>query len=196
MPDFEELIRHGREERHLEYKQSGSWSVLQIAIAKTSLGMANLRDGGTIVVGVREADHLRFELTGVSEDHADTFKEDEIREYINRFAVPPVAVTVTRYEVDGMTFVVIAVEEFESLPVICARDGGPKSELRAGAVYIRPMSKIETREIRTAEEMRAIIDMSTEKRLAELLGTVGRAGGRIQAATNDSELFEAELRGL
>ncbi len=57
MPRLEELIALidlGREDRSLEYKESQPWGELKNKIAKTALGMANVRDGGTIVVGVSE----------------------------------------------------------------------------------------------------------------------------------------------
>ena len=54
MAQFERLralINLSREERFLEYKESRSWNDLKGKIARTAMGMANIRDSGTIIVG-------------------------------------------------------------------------------------------------------------------------------------------------
>ncbi len=54
MPGIQELvalIELRREDRSLEYKESHPWEELKNKIAKTTLGMSNIRDGGTIIVG-------------------------------------------------------------------------------------------------------------------------------------------------
>ena len=58
MPESEEHITqwiiHGREERNLEYKSSLDWAdaATKAKIVKSAIAMANLRDGGWIVIGV------------------------------------------------------------------------------------------------------------------------------------------------
>ena len=51
-----EMVYHGREEQNLEYKQSISWQepAIKAKIAKSAMAMANLPDGGAIVVGVEK----------------------------------------------------------------------------------------------------------------------------------------------
>ena len=53
---FNDLIFHGREERNLEYKSDIKWDTAQIKakLTKTILSMCNIKDGGTIVIGVSE----------------------------------------------------------------------------------------------------------------------------------------------
>ncbi len=55
--ELTELVEHGREERHVEYKESQRWDGLKDKIAKTALGLANLRDGGHVVIGMRGRVH-------------------------------------------------------------------------------------------------------------------------------------------
>jgi predicted HTH transcriptional regulator len=43
-----------QESRNVDFKEPASWSNLQVHIARTSMAMANLRDGGIIIVGVSE----------------------------------------------------------------------------------------------------------------------------------------------
>ena len=43
-----------QEQPWLDFKESQPWSVLRWRLLKTIMGMANLRDGGLILVGVAE----------------------------------------------------------------------------------------------------------------------------------------------
>ena len=54
---WEFYVVHGREERYLEYKRSMTWTgnnLTKVKIAKAMMAMANLKDGGVIVVGMQE----------------------------------------------------------------------------------------------------------------------------------------------
>ena len=55
MPDLvDSLISNGREERHVEFKRTMNWSDAgtKSKVVKSSIAMANLRDGGFIVFGI------------------------------------------------------------------------------------------------------------------------------------------------
>ncbi len=55
--DLQYYILHGKEERYLEYKRSMIWTgndTTKVKIAKAMMAMANLRNGGVIVVGMQE----------------------------------------------------------------------------------------------------------------------------------------------
>lgn len=52
---LEKLIFLGREHRNLEYKASVAWKDLEAEIAMTAMAMSNIRDGGTVVIGVDKA---------------------------------------------------------------------------------------------------------------------------------------------
>ena len=173
MPDFEQLIKNGREQRGLEYKAGLGWDELKAKIAKTALGMANLLDGGYIVIGVAERSRGVFELEGVSDAVAASYSEDDVQAFVNEYAEPHIAMEVHKPQIGSQQFVVILVHEFSVVPVICAKDA---PDFRRGAVYIRSTRMRETSEVRTAEEMRAIIELATEKRLAELVGQLQRVG--------------------
>lgn len=125
MPRLEELaslIELGREGRSLEYKESHTWDELKNKITKTALGMTNIRDGGTIVVGVSERSGSLVPL-GMSESDLETYNEDDVRAYVNRFADPYVQLELHRISQDGQEFVVIVIHEFDQIPVICKRSG-------------------------------------------------------------------------
>jgi predicted HTH transcriptional regulator len=173
--DLDELITGGRERRSLEYKAGQPWDTLKLKITKTALALANMRGGGHIVIGVAEPSKGEFVAEGVPEDEAAKYSQDGVQAFVNIYAEPHLVVEVHKPTYDGSVFVVIAVQEFATVPVICkqAHDG---EKLRQGAVYVRATRMIETSEVSTAEEMRAIIEVAVEKRLTEIVAQLGRVG--------------------
>lgn len=193
--EFAALIERGREERSLEYKSAQPWETLRVKIIKTALGMANLQDGGVIVIGVEQQQNGEFIAAGVGIAVADTFKDDTVRAAVNEFAEPHLDLGVHRFEYDGRLFVIIAVSPFETVPIIARRPG---EGIREGAIYTRPLRMPETREIQTSFEMRELLDLATEKALARYLRTLSRAGVAPERLlqSSDAELFARERDGL
>jgi len=76
MPDGTDLqyyILHGKEERYLEYKRSMIWTgndTTKVKIAKAMMAMANLRNGGVIVVGMQETARGIWEPEVMTPEHA------------------------------------------------------------------------------------------------------------------------------
>lgn len=189
MPRLEELvalIELGREDRSVEYKESLAWDDLKNKIAKTALGMANIRDGGTIAIGVSERSGSPVP-EGMPAEDVETYDEDDIRAYVNRFADPYVRLELHRVSRDEL--------EFDQVPVVCKRDG---IGLRNGAIYTRSYRMPETCEVPSQTEMREIIDMATDKgvrRFLERSRAVGLLPGETAERT-DSEKYDEELEGL
>lgn len=168
MPDssLADLVTYGREERNLEYKSSFPWDGNSgkrpcARVTKTCLAMANLTDGGTVVVGVVEKPPGVFSPVGMSSKHLATFTQDLVQPHLNEYADPYVDITVTPIPLDGGgTFVVLQVRPFDRIPVICKKDG--LEGLRAGAIYTRARKKHETIEVPSQSEMREILERSTQ----------------------------------
>jgi predicted HTH transcriptional regulator len=164
-----------REGRGLEYKAGQPWDSLKLKITKTALAMANMRGGGHIVVGVAESSGGEFAAEGVTEEIAVTYSQDGVQAFVNIYAEPHIVVEVHKPTYQDKVFVVIVVEEFSTVPVICKQTHDAE-KLRQGAVYVRATRMIETSEVSTAEEMRAIIEMAVETRLTEMVAQLGRVG--------------------
>jgi len=163
-----DIILHGREERNIEYKPSILWNDRKdkkwIEIAKTILGMANLRDGGFIVIGIEQRNN-DFVLSGISSDHLVSFNQDSVDDVMRNYADPFVKAYVTNLKYEDKVFVIIQVSEFEEIPVICKDNYtlGGKVFLRKGAIYTRSRGKSETAEVHTQTEMREIIELAVDK---------------------------------
>src|SRR5579872_6636683 len=136
----------------IEFKSSGPFNKLKYAIAKAAQGISNTRDGGYIIVGVKQKQGAPTILQGVDQGIVRTFDPESVRELVNRFASPAIEVqTVTVTHVDKTnvekTFIAIAVPPFSRTPTVCRSDT-PSSgvykedEMRRGDVYIRPLDKI------------------------------------------------------
>jgi hypothetical protein len=215
----DDIILHGSEERHIDYKSSMSWKDrdAKIMAIRCILGMSNLRDGGYIVFGVRQ-DGNEFILDGMELDHIKTFTQDSIDTDVKNYAEPYVELRVTvvprnivgdvvkkkdelghiEFLDDGGDFVVIQISEFDEFPVICDKDGklkNGKTHLREGAMYIRPRGKVETSEVRTQIEMREVVEMATDKNLRSFIARMGRAGilGLIETEATNEQKYKNQL---
>ena len=182
MPDdLSALIQFPREERNLEFKRSMDWTdpATKAKLTKSVLAMANLRDGGHIVLGVERQPDDTYLPVGMQTEHCDCFIQDQLGSHFSEYADPYVEVTLIKHKTDEKIFCIIRVSEFAELPVLCRKDGLEK--LRRGAIYTRSRRMPETVEVPSQVEMREILDLAIEKRYraftrqAERLGFVRTA---------------------
>mgnify|MGYP001457197679 CR=1 FL=1 len=194
LQELRSLIRAGRESRNLEYKGAQPWRKVRSQVARTALGMANIEGGGHIIVGVDEI-RGRFVPRGLSPDMLRTFRSDEIKAHVNGFADPFVELSIEHVEADGLTFVVIRVEEFAEVPVVASKAG---EGIRRGALYVRSLRTTETAEVQNQTDMRTVIDLATAKGIARNLRTLARAGISLTdlVAESSEARFREEGRGL
>jgi predicted HTH transcriptional regulator len=190
-----EFITHGREERNLEYKASLDWADedAKAKLTKSALAMANIRDGGAVVLGVRKHGE-QYTPEGMHPEHAHSFTQDGVAAHVSEFADPFVELTISHVPYDGKNFVVIQVEEFAELPVICRKDG--RENLRRGAVYTRSRRMHETAEVRSQAEMREILDMAVEKGIRAFYERAERARLAVVSVQPDGALFDEQLGEL
>jgi hypothetical protein len=174
--DLSGLIQWPREERNLEFKSSMSWSdsATKIKLVKSILAMANLRDGGHIVVGVDRQPDDNYLPQGMKEEHVASFVQDHLSSCLSEYADPYIEVTLVKHRIADKTFCVIRVNEFAELPVLCKKDGA--GGLRRGALYTRPRRMVETVEVPSLVEMREVLDLAVEKRHRAFLHQAQRMG--------------------
>ena len=147
-----EMVDHGREERNLEYKRSISWqdAAAKAKIAKSAMAMANIPDGGVIVIGVEKIGET-YDAVGMEQGHIESFKQDDVVEYINeKYADPYIELKVTPVTKDDKCFVIIQVHEFSQLPIICKNNG--LENLRRGAFFIRSLVQLTNTSISSGQE--------------------------------------------
>lgn len=172
--ELEALLQAADERDNLEFKAAMSWAV---SLVKDILAMSNLQDGGIIVVGVADG---TFERQGVSQEQADTFAADLVRDAVAPYADPHVELTSEIVsDESGQRFAVITVSPFADTPVICKRDG---HDLQQGTIYYRSKSRRpSSARIANSTDMRSVIDFAVVRRM-EYYNRLGISISEKQAA--------------
>ncbi len=199
---FAELLDLKHELLNVEFKPPGLRTdrLLFHLVARAAIGMANRRDGGRVVIGVRETAG-KFERVGLTAEELESWRYEHLADALAPLTDPPVIFDVDVRSYKNMAFVLVEVTEFEDVPIICRRNyprsvrHGEKRILRKGGLYVRPRRKPETSEVEDQADLRDLLDLATEKRLQRLLGTVSRAGGNLIGGPSADLAFLREQTG-
>lgn len=183
-----------QESQSVEFKESAPWDTLKSKVVKTSLAMANLRDGGVIVVGASERGNT-WDLSGIAPDDLETYDVDTVVDTVNSFGSPHVDLDIVTVAYrNGKTFLAIQAREFDKSPVVCKKAGPTGSGIEAGHVFVRPPGVAQTRRVQHASDMELLLALAAEKRAREILEQAGRVG--LTARASAAEQFDRELEGL
>ena len=168
---------------------------LRAQLVRAVLAMANRRDGGKVIIGV-EDDEGVLTPVGLNEDDLITWRYDDIADGIATYADPSISFEREVKEYNGNQYVVLEIDEFADIPVLCKRDY--QGVLRDGACYVRSRRKPETAELPTQEDIRDLLELATEKKLRERLAQLERVGLIILPSVRlqSTERFERERRDL
>ncbi len=192
-----ELIAFGREQRAVEFKGHGARTdkSFLVTVVRAVLAMANLRDGGTVVVGVQE-DRTGLRPDGLYPEERDSWNYDDTADSIAQYADPFVAFELHHISAQGKDFVVLRIDEFEEMPVICKK--GYEQKLRNGAIYVRTVRKPESVEVPSHVDMRLLVELAMQKGLRKFLGQA-YAAGLLPArsdSSDDDDAFANQLEDL
>ena len=173
--EFARILSLGRENSGVEFKGPGRRGDRRLfaQVVRAVLGMSNLSGGGNVIVGVADRGRF-FDPVGLSAGEMDTWQYDDIADGLATYADPSVDFEIEVREFEGKSFLVIIVEEFRNIPVLCKRDY--PNVLRAGACYVRSRRKPETSEIPTQEDMRNLVELAAEKRFRSYVEFLRRVG--------------------
>jgi schlafen family protein len=198
--DVAELLQIKTETKHLEYKQGLHWERCtkddKVEIIKDILSMANIQDGGRIIIGVRNND---YEPIGITDEDFHSFDQTKVNDFLHKYTDPPFTCQVYKHILGGKNFVAIDVPEFPEIPIICKQDANSskdnKSILRRGQLYSRT-EKATSEALASAQEMRELLGRAMTKKGDELLGSIERLiRGRPRKGTEDAaEKYGAEIR--
>ena len=201
--DLEPLISLGHELPGVEFKGPGPRTDPHFfaKVTRAVLGMANRPSGGLVIVGVDEAGDGTLRPTGLSPQDVASWDFDSVSAALTAAADPFVVVECEPSLFRGVTLLVIRVQEFDILPVICKKhysDAQGKIVLRDGAVYVRTRRKPETSEIPSQTEMRELLELAIGKGVRSFVARAAAAGLELQklvGPTEDQE-FDRELGEL
>jgi len=187
--ELEEKLEGQAESQNIEFKCAIPWHVK--SFARALLALANVRDGGFIIVGIKDG---TLERQGVANAIKATYKIDEMKDQMNSFADPHVDFSVYfPKDKSGLDFVIMRVFQFEEIPVICIKSH-EEAGTQAGRLYYRNKNKrVESAPVSNSYDMRSIVDMATVKmmqRKGEIGYTVKTLGKSVQ------KQLDEELEGL
>ena len=197
--EFAEVVELRHERSDVEFKGPGQLSNRRVTaqVVKAMLGMANRRSGGSVIIGV-EDNQGTLNPVGLSHAEAVSWNYDMLADQVARYADPGVTFEVEVKSYDSSQYVVIEVEEFSDIPILCKR--AFDDVLRDGACYVRTRRKPETTEIPTHAEMRDLLDLAVEKRSRQALDWAERVGlftrGAFSVSPSEQERFESQLEDL
>jgi predicted HTH transcriptional regulator len=181
---LEALLVGAQETDSIDFKAAMSWD--KKTFVKDILALANVIDGGAIIVGVEDG---TFARQGLSDEQIDSFDYDIMRDQVAPYADPRVVFSKeVLQDANGMNYVVIEVAPFEEIPVICARGG---HDVQEGDIYYRSRSRRpQSARVARADDMREIIETAISRRSRSLR----RAG--FLAAEEGPPALDEELGGL
>ena len=197
--EFAQIMGLPHELRGIEVRGPGPSSERQLfaRFVKAVLGVSNRRDGGRVIIGVEDQGNM-LDPVGLSEADLTTWNYDDVADRLARYADPSVTFDLEVREYNGHKFVVIQVDEFTDVPVLCK--SAFDDVLRDGACYVRTRRKPETTEIPAQADMRDLLDLAIEKRVRRFLSQAQRAGLAIIPAgaplVTDQERFDNQLGDL
>ena len=197
--DFIKIMGLDHELNGVEFKSPGPMSNrrLVMQVIKAILGMSNRRDGGKIIIGVGDNQGVLNPI-GLTPLELSEWTPDAVADQVANYADPNATFALEKREYEGNSYVVLTVEEFSDVPVLCKRDYG--DVLRAGACYVRPRRKPETTEIPTQADMRDLLDLAIEKGVTRFLERARRVGlfisPTVETSTSDQERFDEQLGDL
>lgn len=197
--DLTTYIKYGKEERFLEYKAPMNWKDLQtkVSIAKAIMAMSNLKEGGVIVIGVREREKNVWVPEGLSSEDLASFNQDDIATYVNDKVLPFAQLSLSRVKLGSMDFVILRVQEFDETPLIVTKQAvlNGKSVLTPGEIYYRSRRKNESAPIASEEDMRELLGLAIHKGVAakmEYLVSLGVLTGQVPSVDIDQQRFSQE----
>ena len=179
--EIEALLDGGEETDRIEFKQAMNWD--RNTFVKDILAMANVQDGGRIIIGVEDES---FKRQGVSVAQIETYKIDTMRDQIAPFADPQVIFKVHQpVDRTGLRYVVIDVSPFDEFPVICKRDG---ADVNVGTIYFRSRAqKPQSARVSNHSDLRDIVERSIARRMQKLR-QLGFASPQAEKYDYDKEL--------
>lgn len=177
--ELRRIIAQG-ETMRVDFKAPMAWEgATRGALAEDIVAMANVRDGGVVLIGVSEGADGSPQVAGVTSDQAATFDPTKVGEYVASHFQPPPRLQIERPILEGKQLIVLRVSEFETTPIVCIKDGpekyagSGKRMFYAGNVIIRNTAA-KSEVIRSAEDMHALIRLAVSKTSNQLLADFRR----------------------
>src|SRR5437879_2518277 len=118
--EIKRLVELKSEGPNLDYKAGFEWSKLnrdqKYELVRDLMALANTKDGGRVVFGVRDAD---LEFVGLAQEIFESIDPTEVLSMLHDNSAPKARCAVFKREIDGRRVIVFDVAEFDETPIIC-----------------------------------------------------------------------------
>lgn len=85
--------------------------------------MTNLRDGGRVIIGVDDDHSAGLAARGLDTTQLASWRNyDDVAVSLNQYADPSIRFDLEVLSYDSAHYAILHVHEFESIPILCARD--------------------------------------------------------------------------
>lgn len=197
LEDIAKMIDLKKETPNLDYKVSLFWKSshndARLDIVKDILAMANMQDGGKLIIGVQDDN----EFVGLTEEEYKTFDVTQVNTYLNNYSDPVFNCSVIKREINGKKVVVIDVPEFKETPIFCKKAAHSSKDqnkeiLKKGGLYIRT-DACESALLGSADQMRSLMRRSFLKQKDELVATIDNLiSGKVAKNEKEPDKYKSE----
>lgn len=160
------ILAHKAEVKNVDFKLKFNWNKAtkeeKGKIVKDIIAMANSKDGGIIIFGIRNED---MEPLGISKIDYESFDQTKISDFINNYTYPKVSFVVEKPVYNGNFFVMITINEFDKIPIICIDSiklSNKRDIIKKGCICVRT-EKASSQWIGSAEEWKELIELVINK---------------------------------
>lgn len=189
--NLREVLLRNKETKDLDYKGPCSWNPRSKAplceLVKDVLALGNTL-GGFLVIGVQETPS-GFDFVGLTDDQMATFDTTKVNQFVNKYADPPVNLSVNKVTHEDKKFVIIGVPRFPDTPHICQKSF--PDILAEGAVYVRTDNN-ESAPIKKSCDFRLLLENAIKNRSEQLLTsmrTILKHGYELEEAESSDTRF-------
>ncbi|MHC4660357.1 MAG: AlbA family DNA-binding domain-containing protein [Planctomycetota bacterium] len=193
MQDWDAIIGLGFESKDFDYKGPCSWDPSDKAsccgLVKDVLAMANTK-GGHIVIGVEETE-TGYNFKGLTDEQMASFDTTKVNQFVQRYAEPPINVTVHKELFEGKNYIIVSVPHFPSTPHVCKKEF--PDVLKPVTIYVRTANN-ESAPIQSVSDYQSLIETAVRNRADQLLSSIRTiiTGNTISGTKTDTELFLAQ----
>lgn len=194
---LEQILEGNSENLNLEFKASFNFEEniwARERMIRSILAMSNTRDGGYIIIGVKENEDKTYEFTGLETKHFSLLqsKIEDLKSKVESFSSSPVNYEIGTGEYKGKRLILINVIEFSVNPLICRKNGEDKGKnLEAGAIYVRTLKdKPSSVKLINSVDIQDFLERSADKQIVNF----HKRGWRHESENvrNKESAFESE----
>jgi hypothetical protein len=167
-----DAIQAGEERPDLDYKLDIDLTgdkKGKAEITKDVIAMAN--SGGGLLIGGVSEEPAGFRRKGMPEGSLEAFDSTALNDFANNYSDPPINATTRKVTVEGKTYGIVIVPEFDRQPHIVIKDY--PDVLREGDVLVRSASNNSVRA--GPHDMRDLINLAISRRQGALKGLLQAA---------------------